>query len=835
MANVKISQLPAATTPLSGTEQVPLVQSAITKRANVSEFNSYVDPVSYGAVGNGVTDDTTALRNTFAYAIPNNKAVMLKGTYLISGYIGLAANTSSGSLHIVCNGPVTINVSGSATAFRQVIFAGASGALNASISGGPLTINCNNKAAVGIELYSGSATLNGTINFTSTVTINDCKANDASATYENGGIGIDGRFADIYMDSPRVVGVERTNTSGGACYGIAVTSLAGELAILNPYIQNVLCPNGTAGVDADGIKIFGINNAASPAVQTLGQAVVQGGSFIDCQGRSIKSQCSNVTIYAPYVKRQAHVSIINSHDFDFQSGNGVLIEPVFEYLRNSGTSPLGTNHIPVGFQQRLSDIPQLGKCVGGVLKTEVSMRNFALLTQVSTSTFSETQVIGLRIEPMSPLTTTAFTRSVLETEMNVIVAKSSGTKIVLRDISGPMTCAAFGYTGYTVGTASDKLDYEVTSVNSTLAANANSLIITNISGSQIGEVKAFLVRDNANFRDVFASVVFNFNNLIPGCKFRVVTNSGTFTNAPSWAAGRNAFIEVLGGPGDIPVTSTNRNIRVTVDNAGVVENEFYTSDGGTTWQELLFGTTSGTTKTVTGLLNVNGTLQLGGSIPAFTKFNIGGTLPSDTSTTWSIINAGTIPSTTTNYIANRTGASTQNAAFTLGSYIHYWATQGTITGGSRLTPTAQYGFATDSNLSGATSNYAFYAQTANGTGQYNFYSAGTAPSFFVGAIGVDSSTLTIASGAVTVTRNYHLLAGEGGVADDLTDITQSIQGHILVLRAASDSVTITVKSTGNIATAGSDMVLDNEKDTITLIYDGALSKWLELSRSDNGA
>ena len=105
----------------------------------------------------------------------------------------------------------------------------------------------------------------------------------------------------------------------------------------------------------------------------------------------------------------------------------------------------------------------------------------------------------------------------------------------------------------------------------------------------------------------------------------------------------------------------------------------------------------------------------------------------------------------------------------------------------------------------------------------------------MGAIGVDSSTLTIASGAVTATRNYHLLAGEGGVADDLTNITQSVQGHILVLRAASDTVTITVKSTGNIVTAGSDMVLDNQNDTITLIYDGALSKWLELARSNNGA
>lgn len=835
MSNVKISNLPSAT-PLNGDEQVPLVQSGITKRANASQFSSYVDPQSYGAVGDGTTDDTLALRAAFAYAIPNKKAVMLKGTYLISGYIGLAANVSEGGFYIVCNGPVTINVSAAATAFRQVFFAGATGELSASINGGSLTINCNNKAAVGIELYTASASTVGAVNFTAVVTITDCKANNASAIYENGGIAIDGRFADIYIDSPRVVGVERTNTSGGACYGIAVLSLAGECIIINPYIKNVLCPNGTNGVDADGIKIFGINNATDPALQTLGKATVQGGSFIDCQGRSIKSQCSNVTVINPYFKRQAYVSIINSHDVDFQSGNGLLIEPTFEYLLNGATSPLGTSHIPVSFQQRISDVPQLGKCVGGVLKTEVSMRNFALLTQVSTSAYSETQVIGLRIEPIGALLTSAFTRAVLETEMNVIVSKSSGTRITLRDISGPMTCAAIGYTGYTVGAASDKFDYEITQVNSTLAANANSLIITNISGNQIGEVKAFLIADNANFRDVLASVIFNFNNLLPGCKFRVVTNSGTFTNAPSWTAGRYAFIEVLGGPGDIPVTSTNRNIRVTVDNAGVVENVFYTSDGGTTWQELLFGTTSGTTKTVTGTLNVTGQAQFGGTINALTKVLIGGTFPSSVQTTYAVNISGDIPSSTTaTYIGQRSAPSTEDSAFTLSNLIHYYAAQGTLTGGSRLAPANQYGYAVDSNMVSASNNYAFYAQIPNGSNRYNFYSAGTAPSYFVGAIGVDSSTLTIASGAVTATRNYHLLAGEGGVADDLTNITHSTQGHILVLRAASDSVTITVKSTGNIATAGSDMVLDNEKDTITLIYDGALGKWLELCRSNNGA
>lgn len=838
MSTIKISQLPSATTPLSGSEQVPLVQNGVTKKAPVGAFSSFIDASSFGAVGDGITDDTLALRAAFAYAIPLGRAVMLEGTYLISGYIGLNAVIADGAFHIYCNGPVTIQVSAGSTAFRQVFFVGVSGLTSASITGGPLTINCNNKAAVGIEIYTASSTVYGSVSFSAPVTVNDCRANDASAVYENGGIAIQGRFEQIFLNSPRVENVARTNPSGGACYGISVSSLAGECYICDPYVANVLCPGGTNGVDADGIKIFGVNNAASPAVQTLGKATIQGGTFVDCQGRSVKSQCSDTTLINPYFKRQFYVSIINSHDVDFQSGNGLLIEPTFEYKKNGSVSPLGVSHRPVAFQQRVSNVPQLGKVTGGSLKTEVDMPGYAILVQESTSAYSETVIEELVVEAFGGLATTVFTRAILETDIEQANGKTAGTKMVVRGVSGPMNCYPIGYTGYTAGSLANKVEYEVTDCTNTLTPTTANFLFYNLSGNAVGEVKAFLIRDNANFRDLLISPVFNFQKLTPGCRFTVLTDAVTATNAPSWGSGNYAFIEALGGPNDTaPLTPTNRNVRVTVSDGAtnLAENIFYTVNGGTTWSETLFGTTSGTDKTVTGKLIVDGQVQLGGTVSAFSKMNIGGTLPSATGATYSFINSGTVPSTTTDYIAYRTGASTQNDPFTLGSYIHYFAVQGTVTGGTRTAPTSQYGFAVDSTLVGATTNYGFFSNIPNGANRYNFNAAGTAPSLFNGAIGVGSSTLTIASGAVTAVSNYHFIAGEGGVADDLTDITASINGHILVLRAASDSVTITVKSTGNIKTSGSDMVLDNQYDTITLIWDTNLSVWLEIARSNNGA
>ena len=96
-----------------------------------------------------------------------------------------------------------------------------------------------------------------------------------------------------------------------------------------------------------------------------------------------------------------------------------------------------------------------------------------------------------------------------------------------------------------------------------------------------------------------------------------------------------------------------------------------------------------------------------------------------------------------------------------------------------------------------------------------------------------SSALTIATGAVTITGSRHTLTGEGGAADDLATINGGADGDYLVLRAESESVTITAKDgTGNMKLAG-DFAMTSKDDTLTLMFDG--TSWLELDRSDNTA
>jgi hypothetical protein len=94
--------------------------------------------------------------------------------------------------------------------------------------------------------------------------------------------------------------------------------------------------------------------------------------------------------------------------------------------------------------------------------------------------------------------------------------------------------------------------------------------------------------------------------------------------------------------------------------------------------------------------------------------------------------------------------------------------------------------------------------------------------------------LTIASGVITITQDSHRIETEGGAAsDNLDTINGGTDGKVILLRAYDTTHTVVVKNgTGNIR-CGTDMSLDSQEDTITLVYAGNISVWLELSRANN--
>lgn len=96
------------------------------------------------------------------------------------------------------------------------------------------------------------------------------------------------------------------------------------------------------------------------------------------------------------------------------------------------------------------------------------------------------------------------------------------------------------------------------------------------------------------------------------------------------------------------------------------------------------------------------------------------------------------------------------------------------------------------------------------------------------------TVLTIVSGVITVTQDSHRIETQGAAAtDDLDTINGGTEGKILLLRAYDTTHTVVVKNgTGNIR-CGTDMSLDSQEDTITLVYVSNISVWVETSRANN--
>jgi hypothetical protein len=131
MADVKISQLPAATTPLTGAEEVPLVQSGVTKKATVASLS--VSQTLQAVTNNGAV---TTNNSTFNGAN-------------IGTYSGVPAVTSVGS---------TVGLANSTNAAVLVSDAWR-GTSNNNVNLGASGYNWNNVYGTTYNVGSGTATM----------------------------------------------------------------------------------------------------------------------------------------------------------------------------------------------------------------------------------------------------------------------------------------------------------------------------------------------------------------------------------------------------------------------------------------------------------------------------------------------------------------------------------------------------------------------------------------------------------------------------------------------------------------------------------------------------
>ena len=550
---------------------------ATTVQAKLRESVSDAD---FGAVGDGIADDTSALLALFSECVEAGEQINLtKPAYKVSGAIlPSTSRTGSRTLNINCDVPVTITYDSGAAGLLYFIYLNTTAENNVVFTGSPLTFNGSNKCATFMRCDHNGADNTGVVDIQSKVIIKNLKNTDASSTVENGGIIFSGPYSRVVINEPEVDTVERTNVSGTTA-GIVVTQFTGVVDIYSPKVSRVLTP-GT--VDADGIKVFGKPVAGVLTDKRQGVCNIHDGVYTDNEGRHIKVQCSEVSINNPVSIRQNVVTITSSADFDFQCGNGLLSNPVYIYKKNGATSPLGTSHSPVIFQQLIENEEMVAVSDGGKMITETGMPRYCLVTHSAGAEASVTRVKGLRVLPSAGLATTVFTESIMLTAANTIEAKSTQTTLEVSDCSGPIPAYGIGYTSYGGTALTAKLNVIVANNENTLTSGTLLHPFYKLSGTTIRALKSFLFKNNTGFRSLYTDLDFTVNTMPVGCVVVVDLATCTVTGMPAWAAAGFGTFQCI----DQYFGATGRTVWAIKGSATVANTMYFTQDGGTTWGQI---------------------------------------------------------------------------------------------------------------------------------------------------------------------------------------------------------------------------------------------------------
>lgn len=323
-----------------------------------------------------------------------------------------------------------------------------------------------------------------------------------------------------------------------------------------------------------------------------------------------------------------------------------------------------------------------------------------------------------------------------------------------------------GGTGVTSSTGTGNVVLNTAPTLSNVVINSNSS--TNaLRITQTGTGNALVVEDSANPDST--PVIINASGQIIAGHTSAITIGAANQGLQVIGTGTNGNITIGRYTNDVTGSfygigksrSTTPGSFATVNSSDSLGNFIFYGDDGTSFVEgariaagvdaapatgsmpsrLVFSTTASGSSTPTERMRITSTGAVGiGGTPAAGR-NLVVTSPLTGSTTSRAYTAiGTVQSdvtATASYFA--TSVSTQDAAFTLTNLAHFQALQGTISGGSRLGVTNQFGYSVDSSLTGATNNYGFFSNIASGTGRWNFYANGTAANFLAGGVIINNN------------------------------------------------------------------------------------------------
>lgn len=259
----------ATTTVIDGSLTLPKFSDTLKKQT----VNYYVTPEMFGAVGDGVTDDTAAVRSALRKPYVRFDNIYKVTQQIEALSIDIAGNGKiiTTDSFIICKNNVRIqDITIEQTADESSI-----------------AITCNKSAIID------------------------------NVTIKN---GLGGLFFDQPYEYCEIKNCKLTNFYGNACFAIDIYN-AGNTIIENNIVENI---SNNLDIDADGIKVWQPEDPDHPNV------IIANNTLHNCRGRAIKASTANVEIRDNFIYNDdAYPTIGAFHAVDVQKGNSRIVGNTF--------------------------------------------------------------------------------------------------------------------------------------------------------------------------------------------------------------------------------------------------------------------------------------------------------------------------------------------------------------------------------------------------------------------------------------------------------------------------------------------------------------------------